>query len=297
MNTEERYYFKEALAMVQSYPAAFSNGWNLAKEAWATGKVAGGRVGDDIGRTSLDVFNYDDNGSLLSKGMKTLNLVSTYGPRMIIAEGDFFKGVHHRMGVEAEAVRKEIDAYSAAIDAGVSHEEAKVLGAAARQQIYDNPPEYLFDEAKKIVLEAPPGPVVKAIENISRRDDALGLATKVTFAFMRTSVNDIKRLIEHSPAQLGVNTVKTAGRGIGYITDFLSSSQTKSIAEDLASYDAKRVDMAMSKISLGTAAMATGTFAAMNDKVTGKGPTDRGARQAMERQGWQKYSLVFNTGP
>ena len=296
MNTEERYYFKEALAMVQSYPAAFSNGWNLAKEAWATGKVAGGRVGDDIGRTSLDVFNYDDNGSLLSKGVKTLNLLSTYGPRMIIAEGDFFKGVHHRMGVEAEAVRKEIDAYGAAIDAGVSHDEAKVLASAARQEVFDNPPEYLFDEAKKIVLEAPPGPVVKAIENVSRRDDALGLATKITFAFMRTSVNDIKRLIEHTPAQLGVDSIKGAGRGIGYITDFLKSSHTKSISEDLASYDAKRVDMALSKIGVGTMAMAAGTYAAMNDKITGKGPTDRGARQAMERQGWQKYSLVLNVG-
>lgn len=282
MSTEERYMFSEVFAMYKSLPIAFSNGWQFAKEAWATGRVAGSTL-VDVDKSSFDILSYKDGDNFLNAGIKAINLLSSYGPRTLVAGGDFFKGVHYRMRIEAEATRKEIEAYGSAIDAGASHSDAQLVSTNARQLVYDNPPEALFDEAKKIVLEEPLPHVLQNLEKFARRDDAIGLAAKFTFTFSKTSINEFKRLIEHTPAGALAPSYK-----------FLKSAFTGNLAEDLQSFDAKKVDMAVSKIGIGTAALSAGVYAANNDRLTGDGPTDKKLRDAMTNQGWRPKSLVFN---
>lgn len=283
MDTEEKYLFTETMAMYKSLPVAISNGWNLAKDAWTTGRIAGSRQ-IDADKYAFDIMNYSDDNQLLNKGIKLVNLFATYGPRTLAAGGDFFKGVHHRMKIEAEAVRKEIQAYDAAINANADPKDAELIAANARQMVYDNPPEALFDEARAIVLEAPLPKFLEGIERIARRDDAVGLAAKFTFAFGKTSINEFMRLVEYTPVNVLVGPAKF----------FWQAAKSGSIADELKSMDAKKVDMALSKIGVGTMAMGAGVHAAMNERITGKGPTDVGLRQAMERQGWQRYSLAYD---
>lgn len=283
MSTEEKYFFTETMAMYKSLPVAISNGWNLAKDAWNTGRVAGSRE-IDADKYAFDIFSYSDDNQLLNKGIKLLNLATTYGPKTLAAGGDFFKGIHHRMKVEAEATRKEIQAYDAAINANVDPKQAEILAANAKQMVYDNPPEELFQEAKAIVLEAKLPASLEWIERTARRDDAVGLAAKFTFAFGKTGINEFVRLIEHTP----VNAIA------GPAKFFYKASKSGSIADELQSMDAKKVDMALSKVGIGTMALGAGVHASFNERITGRGPTDVGLRQAMERQGWQRYSLAYD---
>lgn len=282
ISTEERYMFGEMFAMYKSLPVAFSNGWEFAKEAWATGRVAGSTL-VDVDKSAFDILSYETNNTFLNAGIKSVNLLASYGPRALVAGGDLFKGVHYRMRIEAEATRKEIEAYSSAIDAGASQNDAQLIASNAKQVIYENPPEALFDEAKKIVLEEPLPNVLQGLEKYARRDDAVGLMAKFTFTFSKTSINEFKRLIEHTP----VGAVSPSYK-------FMKSAYNGNLAQDLQSFDAKKVDMAVSKMGVGTMAIATGVYASMNERVTGDGPSDKKMRDAMINQGWQPTSMVFN---
>jgi len=282
MDTGERYMYSEMFAMYKSLPIAFSDGWQFAKEAWATGRVAGSSL-VDVDKAAFDVLSYETNDKFLNAGIKAVNLLASYGPKTLVAGGDFFKGVHYRMRIEAEATRKELEAYASAIDANASHNDAQLIAANAKQMIYDNPPDALFDEAKKIVLEEPLPNVLQGLETYARRDDAVGLIAKFTFTFSKTSINEFKRLIEHTPLGAVSPSYK-----------FMKSTFNGSLAQDLQSFDAKKVDMAVAKMGVGTMAMTAGVYAGMNDRLTGDGPTDKKLRDAMTNQGWQPTSLVFN---
>ena len=52
--------------------------------------------------------------------------------------------------------------------------------------------------------------------------------------------------------------------------------------------------MANVKLGLGSAAIYGFSEMASSGLITGSGPGDKGTRQAMERQGWQPYSFVFD---
>lgn len=281
MDTQEKYYFTETMAMYKSLPVAISNGWNLARDAWNTGRVAGSRQ-IEADKYAFDIMSYRDNDDLINKGIKFINLTASYGPRTLAAGGDFFKGIHHRMKVEAEATRKEIQAFDAAISNNLDAKEAELLAANAKQMVYDNPPAELFQEAREIVLEAQLPAPLEFIEKWARRDDAVGLASKFLFAFGKTGINEFRRMIEHTPVGLVTGPAKFFMNAKG------------DIANQLQSIDAKKVDMALSKAGVGTMAVGAGVHAALNERLTGKGPTDMGLRQAMERQGWQRNSLVYN---
>jgi len=57
-----------------------------------------------------------------------------------------------------------------------------------------------------------------------------------------------------------------------------------------------RRDLAIAKVTLGSLAMATASSFALDGRITGSGPGKPELRQALERQGWQPYSFVFNRG-
>lgn len=62
------------------------------------------------------------------------------------------------------------------------------------------------------------------------------------------------------------------------------------VRADIAAGGARR-DIALARITTGSLLIATAADMAMSGIVTGRGPSDRRERQAMERGGWQPYSI------
>jgi hypothetical protein len=71
---------------------------------------------------------------------------------------------------------------------------------------------------------------------------------------------------------------------------------SKNLVADLAKGGTKESDMALTKIGLGTGAIYGFSELATSGLTTGSGPSEKGTREAMIRQGWQPYSFVLDVG-
>lgn len=64
----------------------------------------------------------------------------------------------------------------------------------------------------------------------------------------------------------------------------------REVRDDIAAGGARR-EMAHARISLGTGMLMLGIDMAANGDITGRSPTDPAERQALQRAGWQEYSI------
>lgn len=289
MNTQERIYFREAFAMLSAYKQSIIDGAQLASKAWKSGLPSR----KDISRAELetrrppDIFKYNPE-TLSGKGLAALNLMATYGSKLTLSGGEFFKGINYRLETVAYATRKEIDTFGEYIDSGRSVEEATMASKNAYAEALNNPPDMLWDEAKKSVLEQDAGPVTKLLEKSTQIPGATGFVAKTFFAFARTTANDIYNAIEYSPAGFFISgDVKETGP----FWKMLSSLKNGRLMQDLKSADPKKIDMAVSRMGLGTISMVGLAGLASDGYITGSGPQDKKTRDAMVAQGWQPNSL------
>ena len=289
MNTEERIYFREAFAMLSAYKQSIIDGAQLASKAWKSGLPSR----KDISRAELetrrppDIFKYNPE-TLSGKGLAALNLMATYGSKLTLSGGEFFKGINYRLETVAYATRKEIDTFGEYIDSGRSVEEATMASKNAYAEALNNPPDMLWDEAKKSVLEQDPGPITQLLEKSTQIPGATGFVAKTFFAFARTTANDIYNFIEHSPGGLFISgNVKESSP----FMNLVSGLKNGRLMQDLKSADPKKIDMAVSRMGLGTIAMGGLAGLASDGYITGSGPQDKKTRDAMVAQGWQPNSL------
>lgn len=289
MNTEERIYFRESFAMLKAYRQSIVDGAQLASKAWKSGVPSK----KDISRAELDarkpidIFKYNPE-TLSGKGLAALNFLATYGSKITLSGGEFFKGINYRLETVAYATRKEIDTLNEYIDSGRTLEEATMASKNAYSEALNNPPDMLWDEAKKSVLEQDAGPITKLMEKSTQLPGAAGLVAKTMFSFARTTANDIYNAIEYSPAGFFISgNVKESSP----FNNLLSGLKNGRLMQDLKSADPKKVDMAISRMGLGTLAMSGFAGLAADGYITGSGPGDKKTRDAMIAQGWQPNSL------
>lgn len=274
VGSDDVYRMSEIPAILSSSPSAISDGLRMALDAWRTGVPQHWTDPIKIARqqSRMELFNYRADGSLLSTAIKGLNFMTTLPGRSLMTADEFFKAVNWKNEFTGEATRIGIKTFEDARKAGASFDDAKKLSDDAITKFADNPPEHLMQAAEVGTftqkLEGFFGEAQKSLNP----NTPLKLLARMQMPFIATPVNIIGETIQRTP--LGVFS--------------------RSLWRDVLKGGTKESDMAMAKIGLGTAAMYQFSNLTTNGNITGSGPTERGTREAMSRQGWQPYSLVFD---
>jgi hypothetical protein len=184
-----------------------------------------------------------------------------------MAEDEFFKGTLYRMELNTLIIRRSKSVYRESIEAGVSEADALAKMEAEAISLFQNPPRdldeaaSLFAQKGTFTAELPP-----ALKNLQQVFNSPIL--KVVVPFFKTPANIGLQLIERTPfAPL--------------------SSQWR---EEIAKGGVFR-DMALAKITLGTATLATFAALSAEGQITGSGPLRKEDRDALTRDGWQPYSF------
>ena len=278
LGTQDQYRASEILAQVGSWNAAIRDGMTMASHAFRTGSSKVTLGATKIDRPNrFDLFDYKPDNPM-AWAIKGLNFFTTLPGRSLLTADEFYKGFIYRGELAAYATRNAEEAYRAAVAKGSSAKDAEDIFHKTMDDLYENTPD---DVATKIRREADKGTFttplqgpVGDLQKLSNSDTFLGLTIKMNLPFMTVPYNMAKEILARSV--MGV---------LGLLD--------KQIRNDLAG-DSKMVDMALTKIGMGTAMAAHFANHAANGSLTGGGPADKGALDALVRQGWQPYSKVFN---
>jgi len=264
--------YDEALTMIQSLRNGLVEGFDLATTAFKKNQPSDlmskieAQRGTDMPAISSAAFGIEQD-KWLGKAIDFYGTAITMPGRMLMAEDEFFKGTLYRMELNTQITRRSKSVYRDAIDSGMSEADALAKAEAEAVSLFQNPPRdldeaaALFAQKGTFTAELPP-----ALKNLQQTFNHPAL--KIVVPFFKTPANIGLQVIERTPfAPL--------------------SSQWR---EEIAKGGVYR-DMALAKVTLGSAVLAT--FAALSGEgsITGRGPARKADRDALIRDGWQPYSL------
>ena len=270
---DDRYQLMEVPTILASTSTAVKNGWELMSHAFVNGVPKGWSDPTKIARqqSRLELFNYKADGSLLSTGIKAMNFMTTLPGRSLMSADEFFKGINYTYELAAESTRLGIQTFDDALKGGASVSDALKAKTNAIDQFLLEPPDYITGLAEVGTftqkLEGTAGQLQAAITP----NTATGFALRTQMPFVATPVNVMGQAVSRTTLAPFTSSFWAAMKQGG-----------------------KEADMAMTKFGLGSATMYGFSQMATNGVITGSGPGDKGTRQAMERQGWQPYSFVFD---
>ena len=268
----EKIGYDEALTMIQSMRNGLVEGFDLASTAFRRNqpndlmsKIEAQR-GTTLPSISSAAFGIEQD-KWLGKAIDYYGTAITLPGRMLMAEDEFFKGVLYRMEINAQVTRRGKTVYRDALESGMTEADALAKAEAEAISLFQNPPRdldeaaVLFAQKGTFTADLPP-----ALKNLQQTFNHPAL--KIVVPFFKTPANIGLQVIERTPfAPL--------------------SSQWR---EEIAKGGVYR-DMALAKVTLGSAVLAT--FAAMSAEgsITGRGPERKADRDALTRDGWQPYSI------
>ena len=274
LGSEDVYRMSEVPAIISGIPSAMADGWAMALDAWKTGVPKHWTDPVKIARqqSRMELFNYKADGSLLSTAIKGLNYVTTLPGRSLMTADEFFKAVNYKMELTGEATRIGMKTFDDAVKSGSSVADAEKLANDAVTKFVDSPPSHIMQAAETGTftqkLEGFWGETQKSLNPNS----PLKMLARMQMPFIATPVNIVGQTIQRTP--LG--------------------AFSKNLWTDLLKGGTKESDLALAKIGLGSAAMYQFSNFASNGNITGSGPSEKGTRESMSRQGWQPYSFVIN---
>jgi len=271
---QDKVEFDEALTMVQSLRNGITEGLQLASKAWRTNtpgdllsKVEEQRgLQESMGETLQRVTGQGPD-TWLGKGLDYYGTAITLPGRALMTQDEFFKGVFYRMEINAQVTRRSKAVYRESLDAGLSESEAAAKAMLEAESLLANPPadldEIAMNFAQKGTFTAELPPALKSLQGVFNHP-----ALKVVVPFFKTPANIGLQVIERTPfAPL--------------------SSQWR---EEVAKGGIYR-DMALAKVTMGSAILATFGAAAAEGAITGRGPGRKADREAAMRDGWMPYSI------
>jgi len=200
--------------------------------------------------------------SPLGRSMDVLGAAVSVPGRLLAAEDEFFKTLGYRMELNALALRRATQEANAGII------QPDQLKARIADIVADPPPDIrldAIDQATYQTFTSAPGNLTKAVTKLA---NAAPFPGRIILPFIRTPGNILKYTFERTPLAPLMSHVRA----------------------DIAAGGARR-DIALARIATGTALMAASADLALSGQITGKGPADARERQALERTGWQPYSL------
>lgn len=238
---------------------AFRNAWKAARtgeSGYGIGKV---EMGHEAAITS-EALGLSNTG-WFGRGVDFLGNVVRIPGRLLTAEDEFFKTSGYRGEVHAQAVRQaSLDVNAGLIDAD---------GAGARiAQLLENPPENIriaaVDAAQYQTFTNAPFKLAQQLQGMTAHYPGL----KVIIPFIRTPANIFAFTMERTPL----------------------APVLKSFRANIAAGGARR-DLALAQMGMGTMAMMAFGDMTLSGQITGAGPADQGAKEALRREGWQPYSV------
>jgi len=273
-STQDKIALDEALTMMQSLTNGVLEGMELAGRAFRTNqpydlvdKVEDARRGYESMGGQIQRVTGTSPDTWLGKAMDYYGTAVTLPGRALLTEDEFFKGVFYRIEMNAQITRRAKSVYRESMEAGMS--EADALAKAEREAIdlFSNPPTDLEEVA---VLYAQRGtftndlpPALASLQKVFNHP-----ALKVIVPFFKT------------PANIGLAVVER--------TPFAPLSSVW--REEMARGGVYR-DMALAKVTLGSAVLATFASLSADGQITGGGPSRKAEREALLRTGWQPYSI------
>jgi hypothetical protein len=270
---DTKYELMEVPTMLASTPTAISNGWQMMSHAFTNGVPKGWTDPVKVARqqSRMELFNYKADGSLLSTGLKAINYITTLPGRSLMSADEFFKGINYTFELSAETARLGITTYDDALKGGASVADAMKARDAAIDNFLLEPPDYVSNLAEVGTFTQKLEGMAGKLQASMTTNTATGFALRTQMPFIGTPVNVLGEVVSRTPLAPFTSSYWAAMKAGG-----------------------KEADMANVKLGLGSAAMYGFSEMATNGLTTGSGPGDKGTRQAMERQGWQPYSFVFD---
>lgn len=271
-SADEKIAFDEALTMVQSLRTGLTEGFSLASTAFRT-NTPGDLVSKVEAQRGLATPSISSAAFDISPDKWMGKAIDYYGTaiqlpgRVLMTQDEFFKGVLYRMELNAQVSRRAKANYREGIEAGLSETDAAARAMVEAEQLLASPPKDLDDIAMEFArrgtftADLPPG--LAKLQQVFNHP-----ALKVIVPFFRT------------PANIGLEVVER--------TPFAPLSSR--FREEMAKGGIYR-DMALAKVTLGSAMMATFASYALDGTITGSGPKRKAEREALMRTGWQPYSL------
>jgi hypothetical protein len=268
----EKIGYDEALTMIQSMRNGLVEGFDLAATAFRKNepsdlmsKVEAQR-GTNLPSISSAAFGIEQD-KWLGKAIDYYGTAVTLPGRLLMSEDEFFKGVLYRMELNSQITRRGKAVYRDALDSGLPEADAMAKAEAEILSLFQNPPRDLDEAAalfaQKGTFTADLPPALKSLQQTFNHP-----ALKIVVPFFKTPANIGLQVIERTPfAPL--------------------SSQWR---EEIAKGGVYR-DMALAKVTLGSAVLATFGALAAEGNITGRGPERKADRDALLRDGWQPYSL------
>lgn len=254
----------ESIAMLYGMKSAIRDAFRMAAVSLKTGET-----GAALGKVDLpypDSFSAEafrmSSETGAGKFVDFLGHVARVPGRLLGAEDEFFKTIGYRMELHAQAFRK----------ASTEGLPGAKLDARMKELI-DNPPEHIRIEAADAALyntfTNEVGWFGKAIMNLRDSGGSVGqMGMTLVVPFVRTPTNIARYTFERTPLAPLVGQWRA----------------------DIAAGGA-RADLALARMSTGTAIMMTAMDYANDGTISGAGPTDNTEREALLRSGWQPYSV------
>jgi len=268
----EKIGYDEALTMIQSLRNGLVEGFDLAATAFRKNQPSDlmskieAQRGTTVPSISSAAFGIEQD-KWLGKAIDYYGTAVTLPGRLLMSEDEFFKGVLYRMELNSQITRRGKAVYRDALDSGLPEADAMAKAEAEILSLFQNPPRDLDEAAslfaQKGTFTADLPPALKSLQQTFNHP-----ALKIVVPFFKTPANIGLQVIERTPfAPL--------------------SSQWR---EEIAKGGVYR-DMALAKVTLGSAVLATFGALAAEGSITGRGPERKADRDALLRDGWQPYSL------
>jgi len=256
--------FGEATAMTFGLVQSMRDAWRMAARALKAGQTGYAFNKIDIthpNAISSEAFRMSKETGA-GRFVDFLGHATTIPGRFLGAEDEFFKTIGYRMELNAQALRQ---AKSEGLAGNALKERTKAL--------IENPPEHIrinsADAAMYNTFTGELGNFGTAVMNLRNVDSPLNPLPFV-LPFVRTPANITRYTFERTPFAPLVGQWRA----------------------DIAAGGA-RADLALARMSTGTAMMMMAMDFATDGRISGQGPTkdDKTVREALTRSGWQPYSF------
>lgn len=266
--------YDEALTMAQSLRNGVLEGMDLASRAWKSNtpndlmsKIELQRNPQESLGESLQRMTGTAPDTWFGKALDYYGTAITVPGRALMTEDEFFKGVMYRMELNTQITRRGKQVYRDALDAGMSDTDAMTKAALEVDSLFKNPPSDL-DEA------------------------AMQFARRGTFtADLPEGLKNLQKVFNHPALKVVVPFFKTpANIGMEVIERTPFAPLSSRWREEIAQGGIYR-DMALAKVTLGSAVIATFASLSAEGVLTGRGPERKADREALERTGWKPYSV------
>lgn len=255
----------EGLAMTHGMVESVKDAFRAAAKSLKTGET--GYAFNKIDLPHPNALSADalqiSKGTGLGRFVDFLGTATNVPGRLLGAEDEFFRTIGYRMNVRAEALRT-------ATQEGLAGE--KML--ARYKELVDNPSEAIrinaADAALYQTFTNETGAFGRWVMGARNVDGWMGFGMNLVLPFVRTPVNIARYSFERTPFAPLVGQWRA----------------------DIAAGGA-RADLALARMSTGTAIMLAAMDMADRGIISGDGPRgqDKEVREALQRQGWQPYSV------